>query len=170
MATWIDDESSLVSGAKPNGIFSRRRQGRVVTVVLALSVVVALLVAWHLYNRPAHLYAVNPNRTTWASDVKSALSESGSGSPLKPVGPLSFLPGVGKIATIVIDRSPRGQRVSVLFMTSFSGNSGGLAYVRGYPLPPDTCLTQLSGSWWQLVPLSYSTNHCPRGFHFTPGG
>jgi len=61
---------------------------------------------------------------------------------------------------VIVDKSASGKRVAVLFMTSPGGNSGGLVFLHGYPPPSDTCNTHLSGPWWQLSPLNYTTNGC----------
>ncbi|HXC18369.1 MAG TPA: hypothetical protein VNT80_00515 [Acidimicrobiales bacterium] len=137
-------------------------------ILITLAAVVTL--AWVLYNRPAHAYQVNGHRATWRADVNIAMTESLAGSPITPTGHLRDLPGVGTIATVFVTRSAYGPNVAVLFMTGTGGNASGLAYLHGYPPPPDTCNTHLSGPWWQISSLNYATSDCPRGFHFTPGG
>jgi hypothetical protein len=138
--------------------------------LLLLPVVAVVIVVGALYEKPAHSYQVNGNAATWAADVKIALSKSRSASPITPTGPLLLLPGVGKIDSVVVNKSPSGQKVAVMFMTGTGGNSGGLVYLHGYPPPSDTCNAHLSGPWWQLSPLNDTTMGCERGFHFTGGG
>jgi hypothetical protein len=151
-------------------IAARRRREARAGILLLVSLAVVVLVAWVLYDRPAHAYQVNGNSATWMKDVKIALAESDSGSPITPAGQLRDIPGVGRIASVVVNKSASDNKAAVLFMTSFGGNSGGLVYIRGYPPPPDTCHTHLSGPWWELSPLNDSTNACARGFQFTGGG
>jgi len=46
-------------------------------------------------------------------------------------GALRDIPGVGRIASVIVDKSASGKRVAVLFMTSPGGNSGGLVFLHG---------------------------------------
>ncbi len=129
-------------------------------------------VGWHLYNRPAHVYAVGPNSATWTADVKLAIAESTPAGPLLPSGPLRDIPGVGTINSVIVNKGTSEHQVAVFFVTSDVPGAGesGLAYLRGYPPLQDTCDVHLSGPWWQIGLLNVSTNGCARGFHFTGGG
>jgi len=141
-------------------------------LTLVTIIVAVVFVTWVLYNRPPHLYPTGANAVTWRADVGIALSESGSGVQVVPKGPLSDLPGVGKIVKVMVERSPSGKRVVVFFLThvGIGSNYTGLVYLDGYSPPADTCNVHLNGPWWQLSPLNYNTNDCSRGFHFTGGG
>lgn len=141
-------------------------------LILVTIIVVVVFVAWVLYNRPPHLYPTGANAVTWRADVRIALSESGSGVQVVPNGPLSDLPGVGKIVKVMVETSTSGKRVVVFFLThvGIGSNFTGLVYLDGYSPPVDTCNVHLNGPWWQLSPLNFNTNDCARGFHFTGGG
>lgn len=162
------------SSRRPNSLryatVARWRRGRVAGILLLVAVVAALIVGWHLYNRPAHPYQVNANSAVWSTDVKFALSESGSGSPVPLIGPLRDLPGVGKPVEVVVDKFPSRKGDAVSFMTGVGSRSTGLVYLNGYPPPPDSCNVHLSGPWWEVSPLNVATMGCARGFHFTAGG
>ncbi len=138
--------------------------------VLVAGAVVVVVVAGVLYNRPAHSYEVSENSKTWAADVQIALSEGGAGGAVAPVGPLRDLPGVGKIAEVIVDKAALRKGTAVLFLTGLGGDYSGLAYLDGFPLPPDSCNAHLSSPWWQIAPLNDKTRGCPRGFDFTGGG
>ena len=169
MEALYDGVVPVIARKDTSPIMARWREARA-TVLILVVVATIVLVAWFLYDRPAHSFQVNGNAATWTADVKTAIARSGSGSPIAPEGALRDIPGVGRIASVIVDKSSSGKRVAVLFMTSPGGNSGGLVFLHGYPPPSDTCNTHLSGPWWQLSPLNYTTNGCARGFHFTGGG
>ena len=146
----------------------RRESGR--TVLILASVALVVIVGWLLYDRPAHVYAVNANQATWRADVKIALKERPPTGPLTPSGRLQSLPGVGPIMSVYINKSNSGKNVSVLFLTNVGQEENGLAYLQGFPPPSDSCNVHLSGPWWQMSPLNITTNGCARGYHYTPGG
>ena len=154
----------------PATAVARWRRGRVAGIFLLVAVVAALIVGWHLYNRPAHPYQVNANSAVWSTDVKFAISESGSGSPVPLVGPLRDIPGVGKIVEVIVDRFPSRKGAAVSFMTGVGVRYAGLVYLNGYPPPQDSCNVHLSGPWCEVSPLIVTTMSCPRGFHYTGGG
>ena len=140
---------------------------------LALVALVAMIiVAWTLYDRPSHTYQVGSHRATWSLDVKAALAEkrSATNGSVALVGPLAHLPGVGKIVEVIVDKFPSHKGEAVLFLTGVDANDAGLAYLNGYPPPPDSCNFHLGGPWWQISPLNVTTMGCARGFHFTGGG
>jgi hypothetical protein len=128
------------------------------------------LTGWALYHRPAHAYVVGAHSAVWSSDVKFAIHASASGSPVNVVGPLELLPGVGRIAEVIVDGTGSHKKVAVLFLTGVGVNEAGLAYLNGYPPPSDTCSVHLSGPWWEISPLDVTTMGCVRGFHYTGGG
>jgi len=146
----------------------RRESGRTVLILASLAVIV--IVGWILYDRPAHIYAVNANAATWRADVMIALKERPPTGPLTPSGRLQDLPGVGTIMSIYVYETTSGKGVSVLFLTDVGQEENGLAYLQGFPPPSDSCNVHLSGPWWQISPLNISTNTCARGYHYTPGG
>jgi hypothetical protein len=146
----------------------RRESGRTVLILASLAVVV--IAGWLLYNRPAHIYAVNANQATWRADVKIALKERPPMGPLTPSGRLQSLPGVGPLMSVYVYETNAGKNVSVLFLTNVGQEENGLAYLQGFPPPSDTCNVHLSGPWWQISPLNINANECARGYHYTPGG
>ena len=138
-------------------------------VVLSF-LIVAAIVAAMLYCRPTHSYAISGNSEVWSADVKIALAESGSGGTFAPTGALRNLPGVGKIQEVVVDKATLRKAITVLFLIGIDKSYGGLAYLEGYPPPPDSCSVHLTGPWWQVTHINDSTMGCPRGFSFTGGG
>ena len=144
------------------------RRGR--SGVLIIALVVVAVVGWALYERPAHAYSVSAYGATWTADVRTAISEHVRPGPIVPSGKLRDLPGVGRIVSVVVDQPTTGNREVVMFLTGVSLNEAGLAYIRGYAPPSDTCNVHLGGPWWQLVPLNVQSMSCPRGFEFTGGG
>ena len=141
---------------------------RVRATSLVVLVVAVILMAWDLYDRPAHVYAVNANQATWRADVKIALKERPPTGPLTPSGRLQTLPGIGPIMSVYVNES--GKAVSVLFLTNVGQEENGLAYLQNFPPPSDSCNVHLSGPWWQISPLDIATNECSRGYHYSPGG
>jgi hypothetical protein len=154
----------------PGVAAARWRRRRLVQIFLVVALVAAVTVSWLLYNRPAHSYQVSAHSAVWTADVKFALSENGSGSPVPVVGPLRHVPGVGKIVEVIVDKFPSRKGSAVLFLTGVGINDAGLVYLNGYPAPPDSCNVHLSGPWWEVSPLNDRTMSCDRGFHFTAGG
>src|SRR5487761_1939772 len=138
--------------------------------VVLSSLIVAAIVATMLYFRPAHSYAVSGNSEVWSADVKIALAERGAGGTFAPTGTLRNLPGVGKIQEVVVEKATLRKATTVLFLIGIDKNYGGLAYLEGYPPPPDSCSVHLTGPWWQVTHIGVSTVGCPRGFSFTGGG
>jgi len=159
-----------VATNESNPMVSLWRRGPVARAALLLPVVVLVIVVGVLYEKPAHTYPVGVNQTAWAADVKIALAERSPVGPIMPTGPLRDLPGVGEIATVIVDRSSSGNKVTVLFLTSVGVNEAGLAYLKGSPPPQDSCSVHLSGPWWQIAPLNTTTMGCARGFHDNGGG
>jgi hypothetical protein len=151
-------------------IVSLWRRGPKMRAALLLPVVALVIVAGALYEKPAHTYHVGVNQAVWASDVKIALAERVPVGPIMPTGSLRDLPGVGEIASVIVDRSASGNKVTVLFLTSVGVNEAGLAYLKGFPPPQDSCSVHLSGPWWQIAPLNTTTMGCARGFHDNGGG
>ena len=147
-------------------------RGHLQLLVVVSILVVVVFVGWLLYNRPPHLYSTGANTVTWRADVRIALSESDTGVHVVPTGPLSDLPGVGRIVKVMVEESPSGKRAVVFFLAhvGIGSNYTGLVYLDGYSPPSDTCNAHLNGPWWQLSPLNFNTNDCSRGFHFTGGG
>jgi hypothetical protein len=148
----------------------RWRHERGVTVLILVSLALIVIVAWILYDRPAHTYHLGANTATWSADVKIALSKSVPVGPITPSGALSDIPGVGKIVRVIVDKADSGKKLAVLFLTSEGVNESGLVYLNGFPPPSDTCNVHLNGPWWQVGPLNTTTMGCARGFHFTGGG
>lgn len=144
----------------------RSRRGWVVIVLVMVVVVIGLT----LYNRPAHLYAVDPNGQAWKADVHQALLIAGGSGCFVTVGPLEKLPGVGRIVSICVTTGLRKGAASVLFLRATGGAESGLAYLSGYPPPPDSCSSPISGPWWQISPMNYLSMSCPRGYTFTGAG
>jgi hypothetical protein len=150
----------------PNAASARQRSiGRARNLAL-VALVATVIVAWSLYNRPVHTYRVGPNKATWSVDVKTVLSENSAGTSVLPVGPLAVLPGVGKIEQIMVDRTTPGKPVSVIFVTG--AYESGLAYLQGFPPPPQSCSAHLSGYWYQIEARNSITSGCTRGFVYTP--
>jgi hypothetical protein len=149
---------------------ARWRHERGAAFLIVLSLAVILTVTWILYHRPAHPYRVDAYSATWTKDVKLAISERNPVGPIKPSGPLRNLPGVGRIVSVIVERSNSGKEVVVLFLTGDGLNEAGLVYLNGYPPPQDTCNVHLGGPWWQVGPLNTTSMSCARGFHFTGGG
>jgi hypothetical protein len=160
-----DLNSPVYDGSGP---LTRRARMRVAVVILVCAVVLAA--GWILYNRPAHPYPVRANSATWTSDVRLAIAESKPVGPIHPTGPLRHLPGVGTIVSVIVDKGVSDHQVAVLFMTNEGVGESGLAYLKGFPPPPDSCDVHLSGPWWQIGPLNLPSNNCARGFHYTEGG
>jgi hypothetical protein len=137
---------------------------------LVIMAAVVLVVAWDLYDQPAHSYEVGANSTTWSADVTTALAKLPSGGNYRPVGEFRVLPGVGRVFDVVVDQYPRRKGKMVMFLTKVDANGAGLVYLDDFPPPSDTCDYHLGGPWWELSPLNDATMGCARGFHFTPGG
>ena len=154
----------------PRAALARWRRGRVVKIFSIFAMVAALAVGWVLYHRPAHPYQMSAHNAVWTADVKFALSESRSGSPVPILGPLRDIPGVGKIVKVIVEKFPSRKGSAVLFLTGVSIGYQGLVYLDGYPPPPDSCNVHLSGPWWEVSPENVATMGCARGFHFTAGG
>lgn len=138
--------------------------------VVLLFLIVAAIIAITLYLRPARTYDVNANRKIWLTDVNAALRESGSGGSIAPTGTLRTIAGVGKIQEVFVSKATLRKAVSVLFLTGINQRYAGLAYLEGYPPPPDSCNVHLSGPWWQIAHVNVTTMSCPRGYNFTGGG
>ena len=136
-------------------------------LALLLAAAVVVVVGWVLYDRPAHTYPMSGNSATWSADVRIALSEGGAGGVVAPSGPLREIPGVGRIVEVIIDKATLRKSTEVLFLTGTNANYSGLAYLNGFPPPPDSCNVHLGGPWWQLASLNVQTMGCQRGFHFT---
>jgi hypothetical protein len=171
MTTRSLNSETVPAGKKDtNAIIARWRHESGATVLVLVSLAVIVIVAWILYDRPAHSYRMGANTATWSADVKIALSESVPVGPITPTGPLSDIPGVGKIVNVIVNKADSGKKVAVLFLTGEGVNESGLVYLNGFPPPSDTCNVHLNGPWWQVGPLNTMTMGCERGFHFTGGG
>jgi hypothetical protein len=153
-----------------NAVRARWRHESGATVLILVAMAVIVIVAWILYDRPAHTYRVGAHTATWSADVKIALSESVRVGPITPSGPLRDIPGVGKIVRVIVDKEDSGKKVAVLFLTSEGVEESGLVYLHGFPPPSDSCNVHLNGPWWQVGPLNTTSMGCARGFHFTGGG
>lgn len=142
---------------------------RVRATSLVVLVATVILLAWDLYDRPAHPYQVGANSAAWSADVTTALAKSPSGGHFVPVGALRVVPGVGKIVDVIVDKGPH-KWTAVLFLTGLGvrSNYAGLVYLDGFPPLADSCNFHLGGPWWEVSPLNVNT--CARGFHFTGGG
>lgn len=149
---------------------ARWRRSHLAKIFAIVAMVAALVIGWVLYHRPAHSYQVSAHGAVWTVDVKFALSESRSGSPVPILGPLRDIPGVGKIVDVIVDKFPSHKGAAVSFMTGVGINSAGLAYLDEYQPPSDSCNVHLSGPWWEVSPLNDATMSCARGFHYTGGG
>jgi hypothetical protein len=167
MSVPLADTGPVRSDGVTSGTFSRFRHEAAAAILILFALTAIVLLAWVLYNRPAHSFQVN---RTWTSDVKLAISEGKPVGPIRPTGPLKDIPGVGRIDSVIVERPAPGNRVMVLFLTVDGWNSEGLAYIKGYSPPSDTCNFHLGGPWWQLGQLNTTTMGCARGFTFTGGG
>lgn len=135
-------------------------------LVYALVVIVVVIVAFSLYERPAHHYNTAYERC-WQQAVESVLASN----PVRaPTGfctavPAS-LPGVGRLTATqpLIDSK---DHALVIFVTREGTHYAGLAYAAGEMPPPDTCVTPLGGPWWQFRSATGEGN-CPRGYTFQP--
>jgi hypothetical protein len=162
--------SHSLGQSDPNAVASRQRTvGRARNLTL-VALAATVIVAWILYNQPAHSYQVGSNSTTWSADVTVALAKRPSGGNYRPNGEFRVLPGVGRIFEVVVDQYPARQGKMVMFLTKVDANGAGLVYLDDFPPPTDTCNYHLGGPWWELSPLNDTTMGCARGFHFTPGG
>jgi hypothetical protein len=166
----IDADSPSVAKKDKQTVIARWRRESGATVLTLVSLALIVVVAWILYDRPAHSYRMGANTATWSADVKIALSESVPVGPITPSGPLSDIPGVGRIVGVFVNREDSGKKAAVLFLTSEGINESGLVYLNGFPPPSDSCNVHLNGPWWQVGPLNTTTMGCARGFHFTGGG
>lgn len=136
--------------------------------MLAL-IIVFSLIAIKLFNHPARTYDENSNYKIWLKDVGIAESESPSGN-FTPTGTLRDIPGIGIVKDVFVTEAASRNAVMVEFLTGIDQKYAGLVYLKGFPPPPDSCNVQLSGPWWQIVPLNVSDMNCPRGYNFTGGG
>jgi hypothetical protein len=166
----VDAGPPPVSWKNSNAIAARRRNVVRARNLSLVALAVAVITAWILYNRPAHSYEVGANSTAWSADVTTALAKRPSGGNFVPVGPLSELPGVGKIVEIIVDKAPSRKGTAVFFLSALDANYAGLVYLDNFPPPEDSCNYHLGGPWWELTPLNDATMGCPRGFHYTGGG
>jgi len=164
------DVDSQTAKRDKRSLIARWRHERGVTVLLLVSLAVVVIVAWTLYNRPAHSYRMGAHTVTWSADVKIAVAESGPAGPMTPTGTLRDVPGVGKIVGVFVDTADSGKKEAVSFLTREGVGESGLVYLNGFPPPSDSCNLHLSGPWWQVGPLNTTTMGCARGFHFTGGG
>jgi len=163
-------DGRAVAKKVPKTVIARRRQKNRAAVLILVSLAVIVIVAWILYDRPAHSYRMGANTATWSADVKIAIAESPPVGPITPSGALRDIPGVGKIVSVIVDKADSGKKVAVLFLTSEGVEESGLVYLIGFPPPSDSCSVHLNGPWWQVGPLNTTTMGCARGFHFTGGG
>ena len=159
--TWIriEDHKSNESWSK----FGR------LTFRLVLLIVVGVLVATWLFLRPGvNTYNVSANSSYWSKDVQIALSRSGAGGSVAPVGTLSSLPGIGKISGITVWHNISRNGTEVIFWPANKPAGTALEYLIRVPPMYDVCSIHLTGPWWQTVPMNDNTMSCPRGS--TPTG
>lgn len=103
------------------------------------------------------------------SDVRGVLSLKKVPGCFSPNGNLKEVPGVGVIQEVCVTTG-KVHSASIEFLTGTSINYRGLAYVVGFPPPPDSCSVSLGGPWLQLSPVNKRTMNCSRGFNFNGGG
>jgi hypothetical protein len=130
-------------------------------------VVVVIVAGVSFYNRPARTFNLRANEQAWNADVQLVRSTTRSGCSA-PTGKLRYIADFGRVASICVTAKSNKRAVSILFIGTSS--SMDLAYVSGFPPPPDTCDAPLGGSWWQVTSIDDLTMSCPRGFSFTGGG
>jgi len=128
-----------------------------------LAVVVLVLTALDVYDRPAHPLDEVRYGGVWLSAVDRVLGDHPGGPCATDSFGVPTLPGVGNVTTQCFSGWRRGA-VQIIF---HSGASTGLVYNVGYPLPFDMCVASLGGPWYQLAPVNVIS--CPRGFDFAPG-
>jgi hypothetical protein len=159
-------------GIDPHAVSVRQRSFRRSRNLALVALVAMVALAIVLYNRPSPTYEMGANDAAWSKDVTIALSEPRStvNGAVSSKGPLSDLPGVGKIVMVIVDKFSSHKGEAVLFLTGINANYAGLAYLNGYPPPGDSCSLHLGGHWWQISPVNVITMGCDRGFHFTGGG
>jgi hypothetical protein len=166
--TLFDDPwSHLEDDVKSNTFWSK--YGRIAMRLLLVFVAVLLLFTWLLLRPRIDTYKAAANSPTWATDVRIALSESGTGGQVAPIGPLGFLPGVGKISGILVEHTSARKGTAVFFWSAAKPRGSALEYLVRVPPASDQCSIHLSGPWWQIAPMNERTMSCQKGFNFTPG-
>ena|ERR1022692_1934849 len=90
--------------------------------------------------------------------------------PCEPPHPALDLAGLGRVSQ-VCPSSGNLQTAGGLTFVASSPRSTELVYSPhpGLAPAPDECLRQISGPWWQAMPIGPSLE-CPFGFRFEGGG